>query len=569
MSQRLSKASAAQAENELPPAEPAEALPLLEWMRRYRHELKSGVLFDLAEHPYLEGIYADDWPACVYMKAGQMGISEYLISWATYLADQHNANGIYVFPTDKHVSDFSTARLGPAIDPLVSPYLASRVVSSAGGKRGADRVGLKRIGNAFVYFRGGKVDTKGQAPQLKSIDADFLVRDEVDEMDSRVKTISERRLEHSKIAAWRAASTPTYAERGIHAEYLASDKRVWMVQCSSCKTRQPLELGTRQTPGNLVLEFDTLDRPTRWYEKDGKPYLGCIKCGKQLKRASKGEWVAEYPGRPVHGYLVPGLASVRKSLMGLITGLQSTDETERKETMNQGLGLTHSPSGSERLTDTALNACRRDYALGRVDLEMTCAGIDVGSVLNVVIRGRLPDGNRALRHAGQYDSFDEVGRLLKQFNCRTVVIDALPETRKCRELQRGFARLKVWLAYFAVQEVGTRRESPATWDAKELSVNLDRTRAIDAAFALFHNASIRDDETGEPLAGNTLPAGAKDIPDYYAQVLAPERVLERDSRGNQIAVYREGTKKDHYALAETYCAMAFICPYVGWARGAG
>ena len=147
-------------------------LDLLTWTTLQRRLLGPERPFDLVEHRYLAGIYGDTCQEMVVCKAGQVGVSEFLISWVLWSADVRKATGLYVFPTDTHVSDFSAARLGPAIEAEVSPYLAKLVVAAKGSKRGADRVGLKRVRDRFVYFRGAKVQPDGRAAQLRSIDAD-------------------------------------------------------------------------------------------------------------------------------------------------------------------------------------------------------------------------------------------------------------------------------------------------------------------------------------------------------------------------------------------------------------
>lgn len=571
----LAESLAAEFRRQLIPAEPevttrAPRIDLLEWMGKFRPLLTAGRPFDLHGHEYLRAIYADDAQEVRYKKAAQVGISEYLISWMLYMAAERDCTGFYVMPTDGHVSDFSAARLGPAIDPLVSPKLAALITSGSGGKRGADKVTLKRVGNRFIYFRGGQIQDRAdaghgrrqQSAQLKSVDGDTLVLDELDELDARVPPIARKRLLHSDVAGVRIASTPTYAGMGISESYDETDQREWMMRCISCGERQVLALV------NLVLEWDALERPVSWYGKDqGEPYVACRKCNKPLDRAGPGEWVPLYPGRRIHGYHITGLISVRKPLQPMIDGLMSVDETTRKETFNQDLGLSYTPSESEKLTESTLNACGRQYALGPTAGEITYMGIDVGRVLNIVIRGKEPDGNRPLRYAGQHEGFDEALRLVERFKCKTVVIDALPETRKARELQKRLSRLQCWIAYFGDQPKGAKTEQPAHWNARELEVDIDRTRAMDATLALFANAAMLD-ENGVYLPGNTLPGNARAIRDYYAQMMAPSRILTEDAKGNKIAVY-VATQPDHFAFAELYCAMAYLCPYGGWSRGSG
>ncbi len=505
--------------------------------------------FDLAAHPYLVDIYNCRSQRMVLYKAGQMGVSEYLVSYALHAADMRGATVLYVFPTDTHVSDFSSARIGPAIE--ASPYLSRIVVegNAGGGQRGADRVTLKRVRDRFLYLRGAKVAPDGQAPQLKSIDADVLILDEWDEMDARAPAIARKRLGHSLIAEERAASTPTYAGRGIHAEWLESDQREWYVMCERCRERQPLAIN------QVVLEWDKLGRPVRWNGMDDSRgvWVACRKCGKALDRLQHGEWVAACPGRPVAGFHLTRLFSPSARLGSIVQALNTTDETKRRECFNQDLGEPYTPRGGQ-LTEDTLNACRRDYAMHAVPGETTWLGADVGKVIHVVIRGR--EGNeRPLRFAGEVESFEELGRLIRMFHVERAVVDALPETRKARELQAAFRQGVVWLAYYVGQAVGSKAAAPIQWDGADKKspqhwngvVSLDRTRTLDATFARFFE--------GE----NTLPANARELPDYYAHLKAPVRVLEDGPRGEKVAQYVE-SGPDHLAHAENYCMVASTSP---------
>ena len=78
-------------------------------------------------------------------------------------------------------------------------------------------------------------------------------------------------------------------------------------------------------------------------------------------------------------------------------------------------------------------------------------GVDVEEVLHVVIRA-TPDGHSARRllFAGQVEHFDELGRLMSQYNPACTVIDALPETKKVFAFQREHWGL-VLPAYYPAQ----------------------------------------------------------------------------------------------------------------------
>lgn len=516
-------------------------------MLRYRQMLEPDRPFDLVGHRYLKDIYAATAQKVVLFKASQVGISEYLISYALHACDQRSATTLYLFPNDALVSDFSTARMGPAIES--SDYLTNLVVDGSGAQRGSDRVTLKRIRDRFLYLRGGTVRANGSAPQLKSIPADVVIFDELDEIDPRAPAIARKRLGHSLIAEERLASTPTYAGHGIHAEWMLSDLRRWFVRCEGCGNRQPM------TIQDVVTEWDDFGRPRQWHGRDdGAAFVACRKCAKPLDRLGPGEWVAEWPDRETVGFHVTKFLSPTTSLDGLIANLDTVDETKRREAFNQDLGETYTPRGGS-LTLDILNDCRRDYATGPVAGETCFMGVDVGRVWHCVIRGKANEkGERPLRFAGDLPNAEEVGRLIRLYNPRTVVIDALPETSKVRELQASFRKYLIWPCYYGVQRLGSKKEDPLAWDYKEQVVHADRTRSLDETFARFIDRT------------NTLPANAAEIRDYYAHMMASVRVLEKDSTGQEVAKYIE-SGPDHFCHAENYCQIASECPMgAAWVR---
>ncbi|MCI0728858.1 MAG: phage terminase large subunit family protein [Chloroflexi bacterium] len=516
-----------------------QPIDLLTWAAVHRRMLKPDVKFNLTNHLYLAEIYGSSARNKVIYKAGQMGASEYAISYALHACSERKATTLYVFPTDRHVSDFSKSRFGPAIES--SQHLQKLVVEAraAGGKRGSDQVTLKRIADNFLYFRGAQVQPDGRAPQLKSIDADVLILDELDEMDPRAPAIARKRLGHSDIAETLSISTPSYVGAGIHAEWMETDQREWHVRCPHCGEWQPMSIN------QVVLEWDQVGRPVAWHGMlEGRAWVACRKCGKELDRLAAGEWVAMYTGRDVVGYHLTKLFSAQIQLLEIVESLKTTDETERKETFNQDLGLPYTPRGGQ-ITDTLLDECRREYGHGPVADEETVMGVDVGAVLHVVIRGPA-DGEteeRPQRWAGEVDTFGQVANLIKQYNTITCVVDALPETRSARAFQASQPAGLVWLAYYVGTPVGTKNVASAQWNKDEGVVNLDRTRSLDETMSRFYDKV------------NTLPANARSIPDYYTHLKAPVRVIETTSNGDRVAKYVE-SGADHLAHAENYCTVA-------------
>lgn len=532
---------------------PKEDIPsLLKWTQLKRPFLGPSRKFRLDNHPYLIDIYGCTAKEIVLQKASQMGASEWLVSYAAHACDQRMANILYLFPTEAHVSDFSTARLGPAIE--ASEYLSKIVVdgSGMGGMRGSDRITLKRIRDRFLYFRGSKVQADGKAPQLKSIDADILILDEVDELDPRAPAIARKRLGHAREdlgnILW--VSTPTYPGTGIDEQFALSDQRLWHIQCDFCNERQPLTIGM------CVTEWDSLGRPYEWHGKDeNRAYLACRNCGRELNRLAKGEWVATHPERKLAGFHLTKLFSAQMDLLDVVYNLDTVDDTKRREAFNQDLGVAYLPRGGHLEVDQ-IDACRRDYGHGP-DYRKTCyMGVDVGRVLHVVIRtlADFESGESKQLYAGT-TNWEGLERLVKIYRPRTVVIDALPETSKAREFQEKYPRNMVWIAYYTNQAVGNKREQFAIFDIKERRVNIDRTRSLDATYAGFYAGT------------STLPQHIRGVEDFYSHLRASIRVLKEDSSGQEVAAYID-TGPDHYAHSENYCSISATCRVgIGWAQG--
>lgn len=513
---------------------PKEDMPdLLVWTLEKRVNLGPDRPFRLDNHPYLEDIYREAAKEIALMKASQMGASEWLVSYALHACDQRRANVLYIFPTETHVSDFSTARLGPAIE--ASAYLSRIIVdaSGSGGLRGSDKVALKRIRDRFLYFRGSKVQPDGKAPQLKSVDADILIYDEVDELDPRAPAIAGKRLGHAPEdlgnTLW--VSTPTYPGVGIHERYLESDQRQWFVTCPHCGEKQPMEID------QVVMEWDDVGRPVEWHgREEGRAWVACSHCEGELDRLAMGEWVAKHPGKAMAGYHLTKLFSAQTPVLQVVNDLDTVDPDKLREAHNQHLGLPFTPRGGS-LDAERLDACRRAYGHGP-DVFKTCyMGIDQSPrICHIVVR-TLPDfetGETKQLYAGEA-TWEHLPNLIKIYRPRVIVIDAMPETTKARELQDMYTRNMVWLAYYPNFAQGSKREEPAVWNPRETTVLLDRTRILDEMFAGFYGMT------------STLPLNARSIRDYYKQMISSIRVTAADNSGALVTRYRE-VGADHYCL---------------------
>src|SRR6266850_5965497 len=259
------------------PESRAAGEPLGRWAeKRIRLD---GKPFSFAGHAYLRDIYNDTAPHVVIIKASQVGGSVYAILRAIH-ACLSRLNVIYFFPTRTDVIEFSKARVAPLIEG--NPFLAKMV-------RETDTAGLKRIGEASLHLRGMQ-----SSVSMKSVPGDMLIFDELDEASPDAKVLALERLAHSDYKRLIELSNPSLPGYGIDEAYQESDGRQWTLRCDACRHWfSPV----REFPRKLGEEI-AFTQP----RGDGTYHLACPRCSAEVD-PENGEWVAEYPDHPTHGYL--------------------------------------------------------------------------------------------------------------------------------------------------------------------------------------------------------------------------------------------------------------------------
>jgi len=178
-----------------------------------------GKPFSFEGHEYLRGLYDDTTPHVVVIKAAQLGVT----TWAILRSLHGCLSGLtvlYFFPTKTDVLDFSRSRVNPLI--AANAFLTRAIKET-------DTAGLKRIGDAYLYLRGMQ-STVG----MKSVPADVVVFDELDEATPDAKALARERLSHSDYRRMVELSNPSLPGYGIDEAFQESDQRAWMIKCQSC-----------------------------------------------------------------------------------------------------------------------------------------------------------------------------------------------------------------------------------------------------------------------------------------------------------------------------------------------
>lgn len=489
----------------------AVAEPLAVWaQRRIRLD---GRPFSFDGHEYLRAIYDDTARHVALAKATQIGGS----TWAILRSIHGCAMGlnvVYYHPTYQSVLDFSRSRVGPLL--AENPFLRKLL-------RDTDAIGLKRIGEAHLYLRGMQ-STVG----MKSVPADMVVFDELDEATPQAKSMARERLSHSDYKRIIELSNPSLPDYGIDEVYQRSDQRHWTLKCPAC--------GEWTAPDKV---FPTkLGQEVRIIlpRRDGSYYLACPKCEAELDRAA-GEWVADFPGREIHGFRISQLFSSKVDPGEILHEFRTTRYADRFFNLKIGIPW----ADLERRLDTAsvLALCGDAPLEERSDRPCTM-GVDTGKGLHtVILRDVDLDGERQrVVHLVECREFSELDELMRRFRVERCVIDALPETHATREFARRH-RGNVYMAFFQEQQRGEPR-----WDGPSQMVYVNRVDALDAS-----RAAVRDKKV-------VLPRQQPIVEEFARHMAADAKQLEEDEDTGAKRYKYIRTGADHYSLAFTYGLMA-------------
>ena len=183
------------------------------------------------------------------------------------------------------------------------------------------------------------------------------------------------------------------------------------------------------------------------------------------------------------------------------------------------------------------------------------AGVDVGTLLNVVIGHRAGAKKAKIVKVARVSSFNDVHDLFTRFNVKSVVFDLKPETRKVRE----FCQAVPYPAYGCVYSEEQRGD--ASWDDNNNVVAVNRTEILDAT----HNMVTSP-------GGLELPRKSNEVEVYAKQMCNTAKVLEEHPKTG-VKTYRYKGKvggPDDYRHATNYFKLAceFVRPIITRAAGA-
>jgi len=478
-----------------------------------------GTPFSFVGHEYLRAIYDDTSPHVVLSKAAQIGGTTWAILRSIH-ACLTGLNVIYFFPTRTDVLEFSKSRVSPLL--AENPFLFRLMTDT-------DTAGLKRIGDAHLYLRGMQ-----SSVGMKSVPADMVVFDELDETSPAAKTMALERLAHSDYKRVIELSNPSLPDYGIDEQYQKSDQRHWTIRCAGCGHWTALD---KEFPRKLGEEVRIIVP-----REDGTCYRACPKCTAEMD-LDAGEWVADFPDQPIHGYRISQLLSSKVDPAEILAEYRTTRFPDRF--YNLKIGIPWTDLGRRLDAACVLALCGED-AMAESSSEGYCTmGVDTGRDLHVVILRDDwdPDADpRQLIHLAACHDFGELDSLMERFRVDRCVIDGLPETHATREFAKRHAG-QVFMNFFNEHQRGSPR-----WDADTGILQVNRTEALDAS-----RAAVRDRRV-------VLPHRSALVEEFARHMASDAKVLDEDAEtGIQRYRYiRTGT--NHFSMAFTYAWLAASDP---------
>lgn len=505
--------------------------------------------------------------------------SEFAISFALWAIDTHLMTGIYIFPTDGDVEDFSNTRVKSIIEGC--EHLSSQCTN-------INNVHLRQIGESLLYFRGMAAKNR-----VKSIPADFVILDELDESNPANKAQAVERMSHSPYQ-WRLElSTPTLPDYGIDIEFQHSDQRYWHVACGCHE--------------GVILEdvFPDCIKIDNAGDVDEDVYLRCPKCGKERLDVCEPARVGEYTGwiprmpenKEIRGYHLAQLFSVGAkypergvSMRKLWTTWKNTRDIP--EFYNSKLGM---PYAGDRmpLSYDVLNKCEGDWGLLQTGKKI-CIGVDQGDELHAVaIKVDRNTGQARIINAVIIDDTDPwpaLAEWIRMYTDIVGVVDAMPDKNDARKLCMAFPN-KFFMCYYSdtakdaitadathsVVMVGRQPNADPSKDKRTPQQRLDdgmkvvanRTETLDRVVDDFLKTA-RGDTNGLWLPDGQVPV-VKVVKDHLtgmAKIKRAKTITVSGSRmetGEEEYVYVH-TKPDHFAHAINYAMIASgLNIYTGWA----
>jgi hypothetical protein len=421
---------------------------------------------------------------------------------------------LYYFPSRIFISEFSKSKIQNIIDEN----------DLAGWFTETDSSSIKKIGTSSLFLRG-----MGSRTGLKAVTGNLLIFDEVEEItDQSLIALAMERLSHVENPTIRRLSVPSLPGWGINSFFLRTDQRFWLLKCQSCNEYTCLEDFAHNLEACL---HDLGDRVIR----------ACPKCGAELDIA-RGEWVAKCPGvKDFRGYHVSQLYSRFVNPRSLLETYRIGKNMTSFFCDKLGIPFTEAEN---QITVPEVMALCGEHGILDSDPGIGFLGCDQGADLHATIISHNPGATARITYLAILKDWEQLDRLMKNFNVSRAVVDGLPDQRGARAFAERF-RGRVFLSFYRDNMKGKYR-----WSEKDLTVASDRTESLDASGNVIYKKAI------------ILPRESEIIRTFAQHMSGTAKKLIEDSQtGSQRYVYIK-LAPDHFRHSFSYAVMS-------WQYGAG
>lgn len=412
-----------------------EASSVLAWVMFNNFVTENQRPIEYSTHRFMIDPMSDQCDDIVGRKSAQVGWSVGEIIRSFHEAKHQKRNIIYALPTNNVVKDFVI----PKVNPLIT---SNRGISDHVTD---DSVSLKKIGDRFIFFKGGFSDR-----EAISISGDTLVIDEYDRMpDMGVVNTFDSRLQAAQEPRRRRFSNPSMVGFGVDGLYNDSNQYHWFVKCPLCNHE-------------WFIEWTKDDTKPHYVDRERKIYV-CGKCDREIDNEARrmGRWIAKYPDRHRHGYWFSQMMAPWVSAKRII---EQYEESNIEFFHNFVLGKAYTPA--DMLVDRA--AIIRATAPSNIVKTRVAIGVDqdAGGCYYVCM---TPQG---IFDHGYVDSWEHIEQLKLMYNA-VVVCDPNPYPTMPKQMANKYSDW--YLCYFKNLD----GLSSIQWKDKEQIVYADRTRIID------------------------------------------------------------------------------------------
>lgn len=511
------------------------------WPRLYmamvNHRTTTGEQMIFGDKPWLRQIYQDESHEMVIIKCSQVHMTEHaLCAMFTYAA--MGKRGMYILPSKEHRKTFVKDRIDA--QKASSPEYA-RAIKQNYGAEGDSNVYKSIYGSGWKYVGSNVKKDFFEFP------CSVLFFDEYDELvEDNIQYAYDRVENEPDPIIWKFGN-PTFDGMGIHAEWLDSDQKEWMVRCEHCGHEHILD---------WYKHFVKTDVMGHWKLRNriGRPI--CENCGQDFNRLNDGRWVAQNPSSPISGYRISRLFVHKGKKPNDIVFLfrkflkAQGNSVKLQVFHNNYLGVPYSHS-EDKLTDVLLNKASQQYQK-MIDTmaeeeraPRAVMGVDQGKhftcTISIIINNVVYD-----IHYANVKRWYEIEQLENEFNVTCTVIDAngggYAETR---DFVNGKGTR--WMCYYLPKDRVTRLYD-LQYDKQV--VNTNRTEACDTMVKYYKQGRM----------GITPDYQRVDDKRFYKQMLAPNRT--QDAGGRPI-----WTKAvDHYFHSAVYRTIALLISGMGDSR---